>query len=265
MQRIQFSAAAAVAEAITIGVAGCLVGAASDVGRTSARPKLVDQVGALCLLRQLEVGSHQFLILCLQSVAEILHGVGIDKSAGGLTLSVDSGRDFTGVFGVLIPDSINVAVGLAAALLSGEPVFSNTRAYSVEAGAEVSLDTIEALEHGSVLGIKAVTQAVLNAADTVLNLIVVQTVVQFRPGQSTLSSVATETTEAVTAPGQKEEQEKYPGAIAPEHPVIVSVLQSQSISYRQAATTSFHSHMCTSCINFISTQGTGIEIDSMPD
>ena len=265
MQRIQFLAAAAVAEAVTIGVVGCLVGAASDVGGASARPKLVDQVGALCLLGQLEVGSHQFLILCLQSVAEILHGVGIDQSAGGLTLSMDSRRDLAGVFGVLIPYRINVAVGFAAALLSSKPVFSDTRTYSVEASAEVPLDTVEALEHGSVLGIKSVTQAILNAADTVINLIVAQTVVQFRTGQSALSSVATETAEAVTTPGQKEEQEKYPRAIAPEHPVIVSVLQSQSISYRQAATTSFHSHMCTSCINFISTQGTGIEIDLAPD
>lgn len=265
MQRIQFSAAAAVVAAITIGVAGCLVGAASDVGGASARPKLVDKVGALRLLGQLEVGRHQLLVLGLETVTEILHGVGVDESSGGLTLSVDSRRDLAGVLGVLIPNRIDVAVGLTAALLSSKPVLSDTSTYSVEAGAEISLDTVEALEHGGILSVKAVTQAILNVADTVLNLIVVQTVVQFRTGQSALSSVATPASKTVTAPGQKEKQEKHPETIASEHPVIVSVLQSQSISYRQAAATSFHSHMCTSCINFISTQGTGIEIDSVPD
>ena len=265
MQRIQFLAAATVAEAVTIGVVGCLVGAASDVGRTSARPKLVDQVGALCLLRQLEVGSHQFLILCLQSVAEILHGVGIDQSAGGLTLSMDSRRDLAGVLGIFIPNGIDVAVGFAAALLSSETVLSDTGVDGTEARAHIPLNAVEALEQSRVLSVEAITQAVLNVADTVLDLVVVQTIVQLCTGESTLSSRIAAPTAEAAAPSQKEEQEKYPGAIAPEHPVIVSVLQSQSISYRQAATISFHSHMCTSCINFISTQGTGIEIDSAPD
>lgn len=246
MQRVQFSAAAAVAAAIAIGIAGRLIGAASDVGGASARPKLVDQVGALCLLGQLEVSSHQLLVLGLETVAEILHGVGVDEGSGGLALGMDSRRDLAGVLGGLVPDGINVSVGLAAALLSGEPVFGDTGVDSAEASAKVSLDTVEALEHRGVLSVEAITQAILNVADAVFDLIVVQTVIQLRTGQSALSSVATPASKTVTAPGQKEKQEKHPEAIAPEHPVIVSVLQSQSISYGQTAAISFHSHMCTS-------------------
>lgn len=91
-----------------------LVRAASDVSRLGTRPKLVNQIRTLGLLRKLIVSGQDFPVTSLQTVPKVLDGVLGDKRTGSGTVLLDSSHDVAGVPSVLIPNSIDVPVGFAA-------------------------------------------------------------------------------------------------------------------------------------------------------
>ena len=130
--------------------------AAGDVGGDGCGAKSTDEVGRLGLLGELEVCGEQITVLGFQAVTQLLHGVGVDQSAGGLSLGVNGRGDLAGVAVVLGPDGVNVAVGLAAAILRRETVLRNLHA-----------EAVKPIEHGGVLGVKTVAQAVLDASNAV--------------------------------------------------------------------------------------------------
>nr|DAJ97143.1 MAG TPA: hypothetical protein [Caudoviricetes sp.] len=157
----------------------------------------------------MEVSGLQLLVLSRETVTQFLHGVAVDEGPSGLAISTNRVHNLAGVLVVLSTYCINVAIGLAAAVLSSVTVFSNLGAQRVEA-----------VQHGSVLGIEAVAQTALDTTDAVLQVIEVEVLAQIRTSQSTIVAVApTITAEA------KHEQEEYdnpePAALTVETIVVV--------------------------------------------
>ena len=148
------SVAATVVTAIAATI--CNIRAASDVSRTSNRLELVDQILVLQELTVLE-----FRILEL--VAQFLNGVLREHSSGRITISADSVDNFASVAIILSLDRINVPVSFAAALLRRETVFLN-----------LIPKAVEALKHGRIHGIEAITQTVLNAEHGSLKVVEIE-------------------------------------------------------------------------------------------
>ena len=194
---------------------------------TSNRLKLIDQILVLQELTVLE-------LRILELVAQFLNGVLREHSSGRITISTDSIDNFASVAIILSLDRINVPVSFAAALLRRETVFLNLIA-----------QTIEALKHGSVHGVEAITQTIGQATYTVLQVVEVEVLAQVSSGQSTLSSRAVAEAEATAAPRQQEEQEEDPHPCSTgtsKHTTVgVAILESHDISHGHP-TTSFHTH-----------------------
>nr|DAH42948.1 MAG TPA: hypothetical protein [Caudoviricetes sp.] len=231
-------AAAAVAATTSSIAIRCSVGTASDIAGNGEGTHRIDDGLRLREAAQLELS-------CLQVVTQLLDGVLSHQSTGGIAVSLDGIDDVAGVACVLIAHSINVPIGFAAALLSSKTALSDVVVHPIEALAQLVLNTVHALQHGGVHSIEAIAETVLNIADAVFQTLSVQTIIELSTGQSTLSRCVVAKAKAAATPGKQEEQEEHPdpGATAPsKHAIVVSVLESQSISHRQTATR-FHTHI----------------------
>ena len=184
-----------------------LVGRAGEVRGTSAGTQLVDERSILSLLRQLEVSGQQVTVSVSQLVTQSLHGVGVDESAGLLTLCVDSSGDVAGVLRGLVADSVDVAIGLAAALLCSEAVLRNACIHGAEASAQVTLHTAEAVQHAGVHGIEAVAQAAVDAVQLTQDTLVVEAIGHLSTGQS---AVVAEAEAAAVCTEHEQEQNDNP-------------------------------------------------------
>jgi hypothetical protein len=118
----------------------------------------------LSKLAQLEVTSENIAILVGEFVTKSLHGVCVDKRTGCFTFSVNCVGDFASVFATFVANRINVAVGLAATLLSGKTVFCDALAGHVET-----------IFHATIDGIEAITEAVGDATELSVYILVVET------------------------------------------------------------------------------------------
>nr|DAE38862.1 MAG TPA: hypothetical protein [Caudoviricetes sp.] len=230
---------AAAAVAATIGPIAIRrsVGTAGDIAGNGEGAHRIDDGLRLREVAQLKLSR-------LQIVTQLLNGVLSHQSTGGIAVSLDGIDNVASVACILIAHRINVSVGFAAALLSGKTALSDVVVHAVEALAQLVLNTIHALQHGGVLSVETITQASLDAPHRVFQLVVVQAIVQLSTGQSTLSRCVVAKAKATATPGKQEEQEEHPdpGAVTTsKRTIIVSVLQSQSISNRQTATR-FHTH-----------------------
>ena len=123
----------------------CSVRGASDISGLSTRTKLVKQCRTLSLLTQLEVCGHKCSVFVFESVAKSLHCVGVDESSGDFTLIVDSTNNITETLGCVKTESVDVAVGFAAALLCGEAVLGESRLCAIEAVFEAVVECVEAI------------------------------------------------------------------------------------------------------------------------
>ena len=226
-----------------------LIGAAGDVGRASAGTQLIDQSLSLGDVTQLELSS-------LQLITQLLNGVLSQLSPSCCTVFLDSVDDVTGVLGCLITQSIDVAIGFAAALLSIEPRLVDVLVDAVEARAQVSLDAIEASQQTVVDSIEAVADATVDAVQLADDGLSVEATLQVCASSYSLANHATTavaTAEAVAptaiAPGQQEEQEEDPASIAAKEAIVVTapaIGQQNRFSRGHAAIYHFHTHSYTS-------------------
>jgi hypothetical protein len=129
----------------TSAEASSCIGRASDVSGLSTRLNLVYKVLVLSELAQLEVASKDVAVFISEFVAKSLHGICIDESTSCFTFSVNRVGDFASVLATFVANRINVAVGLAAALLSGETIFCDAFTGHVEAIFHTGVDSVEAI------------------------------------------------------------------------------------------------------------------------
>jgi hypothetical protein len=157
--------------------ASSCIGRASDVSGLSARSNLVYEVLVLSELAQLEVASKNVAVFVSEFVAKSLHGVCVDESTSCFTFSVNRVGDFASVLATFIANRINVAVGLAAALLSGETIFCDT-----------FTGHVEAIFHAIVDSIEAITETVGDATELSVYILVVETFKKVGAGDCALYS-----------------------------------------------------------------------------
>lgn len=102
-------------------------------------------------------GVSQLQILDL--IPQGLDLVGLNQAAGCLALCVDGADDIAGVFLRIVAYAVNVPVGLTATLLGGELGFSDGRG-----------DPGKPVQHGGVLGVEPIAQAVCDAVQLASHL-----------------------------------------------------------------------------------------------
>ena len=173
---------------------------ASDVCRTRNRLKLIDQIHILMKLRVLK-------LLVLQLIAEFLHSVLSNQSAGCVTVCLDSIYDVTGVTRVFILDRVNVTIGLAAALLRSETVLSNSIFNCIETVLHGLVCSSKAIQHSGVHRIEAVAQTALYTTNSILEIVEVHILTQIGTSQSTLSGCISAEAEAAI-PGLRHAEEE---------------------------------------------------------
>ena len=121
------------------------IGRAGDVSGFSAGLNLVYEVLVLSKLAQLEVANKNVTVASFESVAKFLDGVSVDECASCFALCVDSASYIAEAFAHVIAYTVDVAVGLAAALLCSETVLCNSFASHVETIFHAAIDSIETI------------------------------------------------------------------------------------------------------------------------
>ena len=84
----------------------------------------------LSKLAQLEVANKNVTVASFESVAKFLDGVSVDECASCFALCVDSASYIAEAFTHVIAYAVDVAVGLAAALLCSETVLNIHQQFS---------------------------------------------------------------------------------------------------------------------------------------
>nr|DAT41485.1 MAG TPA: hypothetical protein [Caudoviricetes sp.] len=176
------------------------------------------------MLRQLELNRLQIAIAIGQLVAERLHGVTIDQGTSSFAIGLNSIDHLTGVLIVLRTDSIDVAVGLAAAILLGITTLS-----------DLATQGTSAVQHSIVHGVEAITQAVGQTTYTILQIVEVEVLAQIGTSQSPIV-VTTEDVAAETEHEQEQHDNPEPTALT----VKTIVVSSSGADIRERITGTFH-------------------------
>ena len=87
---------------------------------------------------------------------------------------MDGIGDCAGVLCAFVANGIDIAIGFAAAILSGKTVFSQSTLDAIEAILHTSLGTIEAVFHAAINSVEAVSQAIGNATKLSIYVLVVE-------------------------------------------------------------------------------------------
>ena len=145
---------------------------------------LVFDVEVLCQLAQLEVANKDVAIASLESVAKFLDSVSIDECASCFAFSVDSIGDSAGVLCAFKANSVNVAIGFAAAILCRKTIFS-----------QGALNAIEAILHARVNSIEAITDAIGNTTKLSIYILIVKALEQVGASYCILQLCGTITSE----------------------------------------------------------------------
>ena len=115
-------------------------------------------------LAQLEVTSENIAIFVSEFVAKSLHSVCVDESTSCFTLGMNCVGDFASVLATFVTNRINIAVGFAATLLSGETIFCDAFASHVEAIFQAIVD-----------GIETITETIGDATELSVYILIVET------------------------------------------------------------------------------------------
>lgn len=180
------AAAATAAPKIPPRIGG--VRAARGVSGDGAGPQLIDQVRSLCLLAQLEVCG---LKLVSQRVQLILR-VHIHDALRILVIGLDH----------IAETAFDQSLSIAATLLILESGLSNVVVRVVEPRAKGVVNAMETVEQGCVHGIKAITQAVLDAANRVFKALEVHVLAKVGPGQGAAAIAAAKTSKSAVTPAE---------------------------------------------------------------
>lgn len=217
MPKFQKLAATAAAVATTIGAIAISrrIGAAGNIARSGEGSYCVDDGLGLRHIAKLELSS-------LQIISQFLDGVLSHQSPGSSTIFPDGIYDVAGVAGIFIPDRVNVAVGLTAALLRVKPGLVDVLVDSIEALTQVFLNSVEPIQHASVHGVEAITQTVLQAVELAHDVLVVESSLDLSAGSKLFTEVpVSKAAPSAVSPGQKEEQEEHPHSIPPEQAIVI--------------------------------------------
>lgn len=215
MPKFQELAAAAVATAIGAIAVSRRIGAAGNIARSGEGSYCVDDGLSLRQVTKLKLGS-------LQVVTQLLDGVLSHQGPGSSTIFPDGIYDVAGVAGIFIPDRVDVAVGLTAALLRVKPSLVDVLVDFIEALAQVFLNSVEPIQHASVHGVEAITQAVLQTIELAHDVLVVESPLDLSAGSKLFTEVpVSKATPSAVSPGQKEEQEEHPHSVSTEQAIVI--------------------------------------------
>jgi len=166
------AAATAGATEIAPGIRG--VGAAGRICGDGAGPQLIDQVCALGLLAQLEIGR-------LELITQRLHLVGGQMVNDPLGVGVPGVDD-------IAETALKQTLRFAAAVLILKPGLGDVVVHVVEAGTQGVVNAVETSHQTCIHGVETVTQAALDASDSVVKVLEIEALTEVRTGQSAAGS-----------------------------------------------------------------------------
>ena len=127
------------------------------------------------MLAQLEVSSKQCSVFVFEFVTKRLNSIGIDECASCFTFCMDGRGDVASILCGLITNCVDVAVDSAAAIL-----------HTITKFGDAILDTIETILQARVDSIEAITDAVGDATELSVYILIVETFEEVRTSECTL-------------------------------------------------------------------------------